>query len=456
VHRARGAAGLPGLYSIDPLTGLATFVGQLVDAMGFPASGGFVSLQFGCDGTTYLGSARAILASDGGTLATIGPGDLTSLIFTFAGTPSTAGASLSALAFEGDCSPVVIGDDVVVLPPDDPDVPVTAVVQEVIKPGTIEVTSGCVLLRGLPNTELDLVQAIKNTETPGCNEVEAELAKLGPPEPAARLRKGQRGFTEQDGDGLERFEVAVVISRNTDGDTDQLTKGVFVAEAEPKEAGVPDRSCDTSATDVSQSPFTAGINLSGKESSEDKGRNLTGACNRARDFGHFSNHLLAYPLRNDPSELPLMAQVLQEAGDLRLALRNELSFGCVDNRFLRNLTGQLNRAMRDVHKGNVLEGMCAVQEATLFALDPDGDNPYGDCPDVPAAPEDPAGQIPSRFLTLAYQIHRLLLHPVSFTAYVNDPRVLCQLSTFPGETAPTCPPPDPGLSPACEGLLAPP
>jgi hypothetical protein len=102
---ARGAAGAPGLYRIDPATGAATFLTSLVDGSGTPASGGFVSLQFGCDGTLFGGSAtQQASATDGGKLARIDP---VTGIFTFVGaaaaTPS--GRSLGGLAWAGNCQP---------------------------------------------------------------------------------------------------------------------------------------------------------------------------------------------------------------------------------------------------------------------------------------------------------------------------------------------------------------
>src|SRR5205085_4366287 len=39
-HSQRGITGPPGLYSINPATGAASFLGALVDASGNPASGG--------------------------------------------------------------------------------------------------------------------------------------------------------------------------------------------------------------------------------------------------------------------------------------------------------------------------------------------------------------------------------------------------------------------------------
>jgi hypothetical protein len=103
-HRV-GAAGAPGLYRINAATGAATFVAPIVDALGRSPSGGVVSLQFGCTGTLYGGTAFPIApATDGGNLITIDPAT---------GGFSTVGkavpdASLGALAFESDCTVPII------------------------------------------------------------------------------------------------------------------------------------------------------------------------------------------------------------------------------------------------------------------------------------------------------------------------------------------------------------
>jgi hypothetical protein len=95
---ARGAAGAPGLYRIDPATGTATFVAPIVDSSGTPPSGGVVSLQFACDGTLYGGTATGTFALDGGRLVTINPA---TGLFAFVGSVSaTGGMSLGALAFQ--------------------------------------------------------------------------------------------------------------------------------------------------------------------------------------------------------------------------------------------------------------------------------------------------------------------------------------------------------------------
>jgi hypothetical protein len=93
----RGAAGLPGLYKINPTTGLATFFAPILDVNGTSLSGGVVSLQF-CDGILFGGTARAIptSATDGGRLIIIAPA---TGLFTFAGAGSApSGSSLGALA----------------------------------------------------------------------------------------------------------------------------------------------------------------------------------------------------------------------------------------------------------------------------------------------------------------------------------------------------------------------
>jgi hypothetical protein len=101
----RGAAGDPGLYTIDTETGSAvngTFVAPIEDEVGMPPSGGVVSLQFECDGTLFGGTATAIgEATDGGRLITIDP---PSGLFEFVGMGSaTVGSSLGALAFQDPC-----------------------------------------------------------------------------------------------------------------------------------------------------------------------------------------------------------------------------------------------------------------------------------------------------------------------------------------------------------------
>jgi hypothetical protein len=99
--RERVAAGTPGLYKIDPTTGIATFFAPILDAAGAPPSGGVVSLQF-CGGILFGGTARAMSDSentpiaDGGRLISIDP---TTGLFTFVGSISATGdSSLGALA----------------------------------------------------------------------------------------------------------------------------------------------------------------------------------------------------------------------------------------------------------------------------------------------------------------------------------------------------------------------
>lgn len=97
-----GSSGAPGLYSINPNTGAATFVSPIVDINGTPVPReGVVSLQFGCDGTLYGGTAPTE-EGNGGFLVTIDPN---TGIFSFVGGVSaTGGQALGGLAFEENCS----------------------------------------------------------------------------------------------------------------------------------------------------------------------------------------------------------------------------------------------------------------------------------------------------------------------------------------------------------------
>ena len=108
-HTVRGAAGGPGIYMISPSTGAATFIVDPLDG-GVPISGGLSSIQFGCDGTLYGGTATSIpippTGIDGGRLVTI---DVGTSSYSFVGpltppfqTPN-GGGSLSGLAFGVSC-----------------------------------------------------------------------------------------------------------------------------------------------------------------------------------------------------------------------------------------------------------------------------------------------------------------------------------------------------------------
>jgi len=95
-------SGTPGLYSIDPNTGAATFVAPILDSEGIPPPrGGVVSLQFGCDGTLYGGTSRSEGANDGGFLVVIDPN--TGVFSLVGGVSATGGSSLGGLAFEEEC-----------------------------------------------------------------------------------------------------------------------------------------------------------------------------------------------------------------------------------------------------------------------------------------------------------------------------------------------------------------
>jgi hypothetical protein len=103
VHTARGAAGPPGLYQINPIDGQASFVTAIVDTAGAPPSGGLSSIQFACDGTLFGGTAKDNGAPDGGFLVTL---NSVTGIFSFVGPAAAAPQqSLGALAFEGSACP---------------------------------------------------------------------------------------------------------------------------------------------------------------------------------------------------------------------------------------------------------------------------------------------------------------------------------------------------------------
>ena len=98
----RGAAGAPGLYSINPGTGQAAFIAPILDVAGAPLSGGVVGLQFRCDGTLFGGTATAIgRAGDGGFLVKINT--LTGLFDFVGGASATGSRSLAGLAFIAPC-----------------------------------------------------------------------------------------------------------------------------------------------------------------------------------------------------------------------------------------------------------------------------------------------------------------------------------------------------------------
>jgi hypothetical protein len=114
VHTARGSAGPPGLYAIDPGTGAANFLAPIVDTDGIPPSGGLSSIQFACDGTLFGGTARSLGLADGGFLVTINPN---TGVFSFVGvTSATGGPSLGGLGFEDvDCG---LDVDIDIIPSD--------------------------------------------------------------------------------------------------------------------------------------------------------------------------------------------------------------------------------------------------------------------------------------------------------------------------------------------------
>jgi len=109
VHSARGAAAAPGLYTINTVTGAAAFAVPLLDVAGAAASGGFVSIQYTCDGTLFGGTASDFGAPDGGFLATINPNTGQ---FTLAPNGATLNdRSLAGLAFDTLCLKQGVGGE---------------------------------------------------------------------------------------------------------------------------------------------------------------------------------------------------------------------------------------------------------------------------------------------------------------------------------------------------------
>ncbi len=98
--------GNPGeLYTINTATGQATLVSPILDLSGAPHPGGIASLQFACDGTLYAGTGKggSVGFSD---LLTINP---STGVYSFIGQALTSTTSLGALAFDDGCGGPVGG-----------------------------------------------------------------------------------------------------------------------------------------------------------------------------------------------------------------------------------------------------------------------------------------------------------------------------------------------------------
>lgn len=105
-ENVRGAFGAAGLYSVNKITGAATFSDPITDGSGHP-SGGVVTLQFACDGTLYGGSARRTGGNtDGGFLGTINVGTgAWAPVGVVAATSGDPANSLGGLAFDTNPCP---------------------------------------------------------------------------------------------------------------------------------------------------------------------------------------------------------------------------------------------------------------------------------------------------------------------------------------------------------------
>ena len=98
-HTLNSAAGQPGLYTVNPATGTATFVAPILNAAGQPPAGGIASIRFGCNGTLYGGTTR-LAANNGGNLVAINP--VTGIFTNLGVASSTDGSALAALAFDNN------------------------------------------------------------------------------------------------------------------------------------------------------------------------------------------------------------------------------------------------------------------------------------------------------------------------------------------------------------------
>lgn len=95
VHSTRGRAGAPGLYSINPTTGAATFQGAFIDGVtGQAFTGNVTSLAITPEGVAYAGTSKSAVATDAGYLLRI---DLATRVVTKLGRPITTGSALAGL-----------------------------------------------------------------------------------------------------------------------------------------------------------------------------------------------------------------------------------------------------------------------------------------------------------------------------------------------------------------------
>ena len=157
--------------------------------------------------------------------------------------------------------------------------------------------------------------------------------------------------------------------------------------------------------------------------------------------------MLFYPIVNDSSFLEPHTQLNKEAAGFRFDLRAAQDFGCVDSSFLTTMIRDFNKAIRKVNnRKKVLEGICALQEVTLFSLDPDDNDPY----QIGFCPNDVGGNLSSRLLALTWQAHRGVRFPDDDVPFQNDPRILCELPRLQGDPLLTCPTTE--LSPQCAAL----
>jgi uncharacterized repeat protein (TIGR01451 family) len=101
-HTLNSAVGPHGLYTVNTVTGAATFVAPILNALGQPPDGGIASIHFGCNGVLYGGTTR-LAPTNGGHLVTINP--MTGIFANVSTASATDGSALAALAFDNStCS----------------------------------------------------------------------------------------------------------------------------------------------------------------------------------------------------------------------------------------------------------------------------------------------------------------------------------------------------------------
>lgn len=339
-----------------------------------------------------------------------------------------------------ECDAIEPGEDVTVFPPNIPDQPVVSVVQEVIAPGRIDQFT-CVIkeprrrgrLQGL-----NLIREIKNTHTPDCQALAAQLR----PEYRARLRFYQRAFVNPDSTDSNPKDIVVTLVRSQDlaGNPADLTNGVVVSEEVASAFGVNEQECritSTSAVDAGDSPTTVRANVDGDQFIDQLATNSTFFCNRSRSASRYSDQLYAYPIRNSDRVIGGPAQVATEATEFRLKLL-ALGSSCTDTAIVDRIRSDFDAAMLRIQFGSAfnnetlaLQGISKLEATTLLALETGEDLTvfsYDGCPDL-------EGEAVSRLLAITFQSWRYILFPDAGDPPYEVPMAIEDLlPPFPEET----------------------